>query len=50
MPATRKVQEGSNGQILVTIPKDFADALELEQGTEVEFKPLSSDKLEIEKK
>ncbi|MFB6199912.1 MAG: AbrB/MazE/SpoVT family DNA-binding domain-containing protein, partial [Candidatus Nanohaloarchaea archaeon] len=50
MPATRKVQEGSNGQILVTIPKDFAEAFELEQGSEVEFKPLSGETLQIKKK
>lgn len=32
-----KVQEGSNGQRLITIPRDLAKAMNLGKGTEVKF-------------
>lgn len=45
-----KVQEGSNGQRLVTIPRDLARAMGLEKGQEVKFKVKDSETLELEKK
>jgi antitoxin component of MazEF toxin-antitoxin module len=45
-----KIQEGSNGQRLVTIPRDLAKAMGLEKGQEVEFKVKNSETLELEKR
>lgn len=50
MSLTRKVQEGSNGQIMITIPRDLARSMELEQGMEMKFSVKDSDTLELSKK
>jgi antitoxin component of MazEF toxin-antitoxin module len=42
-----KVQEGSNGQRLVTIPRDLARAMGLDKGEEVNFKVKDSETLEM---
>lgn len=44
-----KVQEGSNGQILMTIPRELAKALGLKKGVEVDFSVLDSESLRLEK-
>lgn len=44
-----KVQEGSNGQRLVTIPRELAKAMGLEKGEEVEFSVKDSNTLKLEK-
>ena len=45
-----KVQEGSNGQRLVTIPRDLAKAMSLNKGCELQFSVKDSNTLELEKK
>jgi antitoxin component of MazEF toxin-antitoxin module len=45
-----KVQEGSNGQRLITIPRDLAKAMSLNKGSEIEFSVKDSNTLELEKK
>lgn len=44
-----KVQEGSNGQRLVTIPRDLARAMGLDKGQKVDFKVKDSKTLELKK-
>ena len=44
------VQEGSNGQRLLTIPRDLAKAMNLEKGKEVKFNVKDSETLELKKK
>jgi bifunctional DNA-binding transcriptional regulator/antitoxin component of YhaV-PrlF toxin-antitoxin module len=45
-----KVQEGSNNQRLVTIPRELAKAMGLEKGEEVEFTVKDSETLELKKR
>jgi antitoxin component of MazEF toxin-antitoxin module len=42
------VQEQSNGQRVVTIPKDLSKALGISQGTEIDFTVVDDSKLEME--
>jgi bifunctional DNA-binding transcriptional regulator/antitoxin component of YhaV-PrlF toxin-antitoxin module len=42
-----KVQEGSNGQKLVTIPKKLAKAMGWEKGDEITFSVTGTDSLEL---
>ena len=49
MVLTRKVQEMSNSQIMITIPKDLAKSMELEQGMEMKFSVKDSESLELSK-
>jgi len=44
-----KVQEGSNGQKLVTIPKDLAKAMGIEKGDQVNWKVKKENVLELRK-
>jgi antitoxin component of MazEF toxin-antitoxin module len=44
-----KVQEGSNGQKLVTIPKDLAKAMGIEKGDQVNWKVKEENVLELRK-
>lgn len=43
-----KIQRKSNGQCVVTIPNELADAFELEQGTEAEWKVQSATALRLD--
>ncbi|MEM4248281.1 MAG: AbrB/MazE/SpoVT family DNA-binding domain-containing protein, partial [Candidatus Nanoarchaeia archaeon] len=45
-----KVQKTKNEQFIVTIPKAFAEALELKQSTVVEFKINEKGELVLKKK
>lgn len=45
-----KIQEGSNGQRLVTIPRELAKAMGLDKGEEVEFSVKDSKTLEMNKR
>ena len=44
------VQEGSNGQRLVTIPRQLAKAMGWEKGEEVEFEVKDQETLELSNK
>lgn len=45
-----KVQEGSNQQKLVTIPRELAKAMGWQKGEELEFKVKNSETLELTRK
>jgi len=45
-----KILEGSNGQKLVTIPKELATAMGWSKGDELEFSVESSESLNLQKK
>lgn len=45
-----KIQEGSNNQRLVTIPRELAKAMGLDKGKEVEFNVKDEKTLEMTKK
>jgi len=44
-----KLQEGSNGQKLVTLPKHLAKAMDLKKGDELSWKVKNSNTLELKK-
>jgi len=43
-----KAQEKNNGQIVVTIPRELADAMNIEQGTEIDWSVASGSALRAE--